>query len=102
MIHFPIGSKLVGICHENADMASRVATKVELPDSCREEFLRNSIFLKGEDRLPHYQLGSTLPWWKRTQLKSRVDRTQHLPTNIYVECSLGEESGKQVVYVSWA
>ena len=99
---FPRTARLVGLCHRDISLASHVATKFILPESDRENFLQNKIFISGIERQPHYGLGSRTAWWRRGRLQSRVDRVQYLRSGTYVECSLGIEDGQTVVYVSWA
>ena len=101
-ITFPKTAKLVAVCHRDKSLAAYVAAKFVLPSSDREEFMENPIFGTGLDRPPHFELGSSTLWWKRNDLKSRVDRVQHLPSGVYVECSIGIEGDQTVVYVSWA
>jgi hypothetical protein len=101
-IVFPPAARLVGLCHEDASMSALVATKFELPEQAREDFMQNAIFHTGTGRAPHYELGSHTSWWRRNDLKSRLDRVQYLPGGTYVECSIGLEGEGLVVYVSWA
>ncbi len=101
-IVFPPDARLIGLCHQDKSMSARIATKFELPDHCREAFLQNAIFHAGIEGTPHYALGSRTSWWHRDHLKSRMDRVQYLPNGTYVECSMGLEDGRTVVYVSWA
>ncbi len=101
-IVFPAAARLVGLCHADNSLASHVAAKFEIPDSCREIFLQNSIFHKGRERSPHYELGSSTAWWRRNKLLSRIDRVQYLPSGTYIECCVGIEKVQTVAYVSWA
>ncbi|MFC5457456.1 hypothetical protein ACFQDI_21495 [Prosthecobacter fluviatilis] len=99
---FPPAAKLVGLCLQDASsLSANVASKFELPDSCRDAFMQNSIFSAGLERSPHYELGSATTWWRRGRLESRIDRVQYLPSGTYVECSVGLEDNCTVVYVSW-
>ncbi len=101
-IVFPPAAKLVGLCLQDASsLSANVASKFELPNSCRDAFMQNSIFSAGLERIPHFELGSATTWWRRGSLESRIDRVQYLPSGTYVECSVGLEDDCTVVYVSW-
>jgi len=79
-----------------------LAAKIEIPKERKDEFLSNEVFQKGRNALPQIKVGKGKKWWRLEGLKSRLDRTQILPGACFLECSLGEEDGKLVLYLSWS
>lgn len=54
---------------------------------------------KGSTNAPRIQIGKPKVWWKIDALADRTDRTLELPKARFVECTLGVEDGKLLVYI---
>lgn len=101
-IELPPGAKFVGFCRGVKDSNVCAATKIEIPSEQRAAFEADPAFARGQPSLTRYELGSRAPWWRRPRLSSRVTRIRFHPSGLYVECSVGEEEGRTVIYLSWA
>jgi hypothetical protein len=75
--------------------------KVIIPEDQKDEFLKNEIFVKGNDAKSDHTIAKQQDWWKVDELTERMDRKLELPKVKYVECTVGRENGKINVYVTW-
>jgi hypothetical protein len=100
-LNYPEGTKWLGYFNCGSGMDTALAAKLEIPEYKKEEFLQNDVFKKGRDEFPIVQIGRTLKWWQVDSLHDRIDRTLQLPDSSTVECSLGYEENKLIVYISW-
>ena len=100
-IEFPRGTVGLGYFLLGSGIDDALALKASIPDEERLNFLKNEIFIKGDQSKCSIQTGRDRAWWKLDQLKERVDRKMDLPKGRFVECALGKENGKWTVYVSW-
>jgi hypothetical protein len=100
-IQFPEGAAGLAYYYAGSGIDDGLAAKVVIPDDKKEIFLQNMIFRNGSTNTPNVQIGRSKPWWKIEALTNRTDRTLELPGARFVECTLGIEEGKLVVYISW-
>ena len=100
-IQFPDGSAGLAYYYLGSGMDDALAAKVAIPAEKKDAFLQNEIFQKGSTNAPNIQIGKSKSWWKIDALSDRTDRTLDLPQARFVECTLGVEDGKLVVYISW-
>lgn len=100
-IRFPDGSTGLAYYYLGSGMDDALAAKVTIPADKKDAFLQNEIFQKGSTNAPNIQIGNSKAWWKLDTLTDRTDRILDLPQARYVECTLGVEDGKLVVYISW-
>ena len=100
-IEFPEGTVALGYYFLGSGIDPALALKASIPEDERLDFLKNEIFEKGDKTKASIQIGRDKPWWKLNELKDRVDRKIDLPVGKYVECALGKENSKWIVYVSW-
>ncbi len=100
-IRFPDGSTGLAYYYLGSGIDDALAAKVAIPADKKDAFLQNEIFQKGSTNAPNVQIGKPKAWWKIDALTDRTDRTLGLPKARFVECTLGVEDGKMVVYISW-
>ena len=100
-IDFPEGAIGLGYLFQGSGIDDALALKASIPDDERLDFLKNEIFEKGDKSKCSLQIGRDRAWWKLDELKERVDRKMDLPKGRFVECALGKENGKWIVYLSW-
>lgn len=100
-IQFPEGTIGLAYYYLGSGIDDALAAKLVIPQDKKDTFLQNEIFQKGSTNSPNIQIGKLKPWWKINDLTDRTDRTIQLPQSRFVECTLGSETGKWVVYVSW-
>ena len=100
-IDFPEGTIGLGYLFQGSGIDDALALKASIPNEERLDFLKNEIFIKGDQSKCSIQTGRDRAWWKLEELKERVDRKMDLPKGRFVECALGKENGKWTVYVSW-
>ncbi len=100
-IQFPDGSTGLAYYYLGSGIDDALAAKVAIPADARDAFLQNAIFQYGSTETPHIQIGKSKAWWKIDAMKDRTDRRLELPQNRFVECTLGIEDGKPVVYITW-
>lgn len=100
-IEFPKGTVGFEYFFLGSGIDDALALKASITEDERLDFLKNEIFEKGAKTKASIQIGRDKPWWKLDELKERVDRKVDLPVGKYVECALGKENGKWIVYVSW-
>jgi hypothetical protein len=99
-IQFPDGCTGLAYYYLGSGMDDALAAKVAIPADGKDAFLQNEIFQKGSTNAPNVQIGKSKAWWKIDALTDRTDRTLELPQARFVECTLGVEDGKLVVYIS--
>jgi hypothetical protein len=99
-IEFPEGTVGLGYYFLGSGIDPAFALKASIPENERLNFLKNEIFEKGDKSKCSIQIGRDRAWWKLDELKERVDRKMDLPVGKYVECALGKENSKWIVYVS--
>lgn len=100
-VQFPPGTTGLAYLYLGSGIDDSLAIKVAIPPEKREDLLRNEVFVKGRQEAPHLQIGRAKPWWKLDALKHSTHRKLELPQGRFLECSLGEEDGKLVLYLSW-
>ena len=100
-IEFPKETVGLGYFFLGSGIDDALALKASIPDDERLDFLKNEIFTKGEQSKCSIQTGRDRAWWKLDELKERVDRKMDLTKGKFVECALGKEKDKWIVYVSW-
>lgn len=100
-IQFPDGSTGLAYYYLGSGIDDALAAKVAIPADKKNAFLQNEVFQKGSTNAPNIQIGKPKAWWKIDSLTDRADRTLQLPQARFVECTLGIEDGKLIVYVSW-
>jgi hypothetical protein len=100
-IRFPNGSTGLAYYYLGSGIDDALAAKIAIPADQKDAFLQNEIFQKGSKNAPNIQIGKPKAWWKIDSLTDRTDRTLQLPQARFVECTLGVEDGKLVVYISW-
>ena len=100
-IAFPEGAIGLGYLFLSSGIDDALALKAWIPDDERLDFLKNEIFEKGDKSKCSLQIGRDRAGWKLDELKERVDRKMDLPKGRFVECALGKENGKWIVYLSW-
>ena len=98
---FPDDTEPVGYYFLGSGIDRSLVLKVMIPDDQREEFLKNEIFEKGNDTKSNHTIAKQQEWWKVDELTERIDRKIKLPKIKYVECTVGLEEGKTLVYVTW-
>jgi hypothetical protein len=99
-IRFPEGSVGLAYLYHDSGKDPALAIKVSIPNEKKNEFAQNEIFQKGATNSAANPIAE-IGWWKPEILKGRTDRKLDLPHRRFVECSLGVEEGKSVVYISW-
>ena len=100
-IDFSKGAIGLGYLFLGSEIDDALALKASIPDDERLDFLKNEIFEMGDKSKCSLQIGRDQAWWKLDELKERVDRKMDLPKGRFVECTLGKENGKWIVYLSW-
>ena len=98
---FPNGTEPVGYYFLGSGIDRALVLKVIIPDDQKEEFLKNEIFVKGNDTKSNHTIAKQQEWWKVEELTERIDRKMELPKAKYLECTVGLEDGKIHVYVTW-
>ena len=101
VIEFPKGTVGLECFFLGSEIDDTLALKASITEDERLDFLKNEIFEKGDKTKASLQIGRDKPWWKLNELKDRVDRKMDLPIGQFVECALGKENSKWIVYVSW-
>ena len=99
-IEFPKGTVGLEYFFLGSEIDDTLALKASITEDERLDFLKNEIFEKGDKSKCSIQIGRDRAWWKLDELKERVDRKMDLPVGKYVECALGKENSKWIVYVS--
>lgn len=100
-IDFPVGASGLAYLYFGSGIDDSLAIKVEIPSAQKDAFLKNEVFQKGSTEAPHLQIGRSKAWWKLSTLEDVTHRKLVLPNARVVECTLGVEDGKLVVYISW-
>src|SRR5689334_6902450 len=100
-IRFPDGSTGLAYYYLGSGIDDALAAKVAIPADQKHAFIQNEVFQKGSTNAATIQVGKPKAWWKIESLTERADRTLQLPQARFVECTLGIEDGKLVVYLSW-
>ena len=98
---FPNGTEPVGYYFLGSGIDRSLVLKVIIPEDQKDEFLKNEIFVKGNDAKSDHTIAKQQDWWKVDELTERMDRKLELPKVKYVECTVGRENGKINVYVTW-
>jgi hypothetical protein len=98
---FPDGTEPVGYYFLGSGIDRSLVLKVIIPEDQKDEFLKNEIFVKGNDAKSDHTIAKQQDWWKVDELTERMDRKLELPKVKYVECTVGRENGKVNVYVTW-
>ena len=98
---FPDGTEPVGYYFLGSGIDRSLVLKVIIPEDQKDEFLKNEIFVKGNDAKSDHTIAKQQDWWKVDELTERMDRKLELPKVKYVECTVGRENGKINVYVTW-
>ena len=98
---FPNGTEPVGYNFLGSGIDRSLVLKVIIPEDQKDEFLKNEIFVKGNDAKSDHSIAKQQDWWKVDELTERIDRKLELPKVKYVECTVGRENGKINVYVTW-
>ena len=98
---FPNGTEPVGYYFLGSGIDRSLVLKVIIPEDQKDEFLKNEIFVKGNDAKSDNTIAKQQDWWKVDELTERMDRKLELPKVKYVECTVGRENGKINVYVTW-
>ena len=97
---FPNGTEPVGYSFLGSGIDRSLVLKVIIPEDQKDEFLKNEIFVKGNDAKSDHTIAKQQDWWKVDELTERMDRKLELPKVKYVECTVGRENGKINVYVT--
>jgi len=100
-IEFPKGTVGLEYFFLGSGIDDALALKASISENERLNFIKNEMFEKGDKTKASIQIGRDKPCWKLDELKERVDRKMDLPVGKYVECALGKENSKWIVYVSW-
>ena len=98
---FPVGTEPQGYYFLGSGIDRALVLKVIIPKDQKDEFLKNEIFVKGNDAKSDHTFAKHQHWWKVDELTERMDRRLELPKVKYVECTVGIEGGKTHVYVTW-
>ena len=98
---FPNGTEPVGYYFLGSGIDRSLVLKVIIPEDQKDEFLKNEIFVKGNDAKSDHTIAKQQDWWKVDELTERMDRKLELPKVKYLECTVGRENGKTHVYVTW-
>ena len=98
---FPDGTEPVGYYFLGSGIDRSLILKVIIPEDQKDEFLKNEIFVKGNDAKSDHTIAKQQDWWKLDELTERMDRKLELPKVKYLECTVGRENGKINVYVTW-
>ncbi|MFC2133765.1 hypothetical protein ACFLTH_04040 [Bacteroidota bacterium] len=98
---FPEGTKGKNYLYFGSGIDDALAIKVSIPKEKKEEFLMNEIFKLGMNEEPYIQLGKENDWWKLESLADPVHTLYSFPNGNGIECSVGEESGETIVYLTW-
>ena len=100
-LSFPHGTEPVGYYFLGSGIDRSLVLKVIIPEDQKDEFLKNEIFVKGNDAKSDHTIAKQQDWWKVDELTERMDRKLELPKVKYLECTVGRENGKINVYVTW-
>jgi hypothetical protein len=98
---FPDGTEPVGYYFLGSGIDRALVLKVIILEDQKDEFLKNEIFVKGNDAKSDHTIAKQQDWWKVDELTERMDRKLELPKVKYLECTVGRENGKINVYVTW-
>jgi hypothetical protein len=98
---FPDGTEPVGYYFLGSGIDRALVLKVIILEDQKDEFLKNEIFVKGNDAKSDHTIAKQQNWWKVDELTERMDRKLELPKVKYLECTVGRENGKINVYVTW-
>ncbi len=99
---FPNGTKGENYIYFGSGIDPALVIKVSIPKDKKDEFLKNTIFVLGKNKESFIHFGKDKSWWKAESLIDPVHTIYNCPNGDAIECSVGEESGVTVVYLSWA
>ena len=100
-VAFPNGTVGKEYIYFGSGIDDALAIKVSIPKDKKEEFFKNTIFVSGRVEEPYIHLGEGKSWWKVKSLTAPVHTIYDFPNGNMIECSVGEESGETIVYLSW-
>jgi hypothetical protein len=99
-IQFPAGSHGIEYFYKGDAIDPSLLAKIEIPKEKREEILANNVFKLG--KADGGVLAGAVPkWWQPEKLTSRIYRNHALDHARFLECFLGEEDGKLMLYLLW-
>jgi hypothetical protein len=98
---FPEGTEGRNYLYYGSGIDDALSIKVFIPAEKEEEFLENTIFSEGENKESYIHLGKEKNWWKLDSLTDPTYTIYNYPNGNMIECTMGEENGKTVVYMSW-
>jgi len=101
-IRFPSGSQGINYFYQGDAIDPSLAAKIEIPKVSREELLTNDVFKLGQSEGINIHGGATEEWWHPETLSSRLHFIQELPKSCILECIVGDENGKLILYLKWA
>jgi hypothetical protein len=100
-VEFPTGTEGRNYLYFGSGIDDALAIKVSIPEEKKEEFLGNEIYKSGNSEEPYLHLGRHKNWWKLNSMDDPVNTSFNYPNGNMIECSLGVEDGKTVIYISW-
>jgi len=100
-VPFPSGTIGKNYIYFGSGIDPSLVIKVSIPRDKKDEFLKNTIFVSGKNKEPYIHLGKGKSWWKVESLIDPVQTIYDCPNGDLIECSVGEELGETVVYLSW-
>ena len=98
---FPAGTVGRNYLFYGSGIDDALAIKVSIPKEKEEEILNNTVFTSGENNQPYIHIGRDKSWWKLESITDPVYTIYNFPNGNMVECTMGEEAGETVVYLSW-
>ncbi|MCD4780234.1 MAG: hypothetical protein K8S27_06785 [Candidatus Omnitrophica bacterium] len=100
-VTFPDGTMGKEYLYFGSGIDDALVIKVSIPRDKKEEFFENAIFAAGRDEEPYINLGQGRSWWNVKSLAAPIHTIYDFPNGDMIECSVGEESGETIVYLSW-
>ena len=100
-VTFPNGTVGKEYLYFGSGIDDALVIKVSIPRDKKEEFFKNTIFAAGRDKEPYINLGQEKRWWKVKFLVAPIHTIYDFPNGDMIECSVGEEFGETIVYLSW-
>ncbi|MEN8127084.1 MAG: hypothetical protein ABFR90_04675 [Planctomycetota bacterium] len=98
---FPAGTEGKHYIYWGSGIDPALAIKVSIPKDRKSEFFKNTIFVSGKNKEPYIHLGKGKSWWKVESLTNPIHTRYDFSNGDVIECTVGEESGETIVYLSW-
>lgn len=100
-VKFPLGTEGKNYFYLGDSIDPALMLKVTIPKNKKDEFLKNKIFIEGDDSELYNHLGMEKSWWDLGSLKNPVHTIYEFPNGAFIKCFVGEQSGELIIYLYW-